>query len=151
MRRMILAIASIGMALLFGAVATPGLAGEAGLQSVGYRHGSYYCQSRECAAYYNCGYYKRCCSYSIMTVRLTMAAADTIRSATTAVADITARGISSVSFAGGLGRPLRFHFPAVAVAPAQWRAMAAALETLRLASGPLVEMRQNRSQCSRVS
>jgi hypothetical protein len=55
MRRMIVTIALIGLALLFGAVATPGIAG--------YRHGSYYCQSRECAAYYNCGYYKKCCSY----------------------------------------------------------------------------------------
>ena len=44
---MILAIASIGMALLFGAAPTPGLAGEASVQFVGYRHGSYYCESRE--------------------------------------------------------------------------------------------------------
>jgi hypothetical protein len=63
MRRMILAIASIGMAFLFGAAPTPGLAGEVGVQFVGYRHGSYYCDYRECAAYYNCGYYKKCCSY----------------------------------------------------------------------------------------
>ena len=63
MRKMIVAIALIGMALLFGAAPTPGLAGEAGLQSVGYRHGGSYCAYRECAAYYNCGYYKRCCSY----------------------------------------------------------------------------------------
>jgi hypothetical protein len=40
MGRMILAIASIGMAFLFVCAApTPGLAGEAGLQFVGYRHG----------------------------------------------------------------------------------------------------------------
>ena len=58
MRKMILAIALIGMAILFGAAPTPGLAGEAGLQFVGYRHGSSYCAYRECAAYYNCGYYK---------------------------------------------------------------------------------------------
>jgi hypothetical protein len=51
------------MALLFGATPTPGLAGEAGVQFVDYRHGSYYCDYRECAAYYNCGYYKKCCSY----------------------------------------------------------------------------------------
>ncbi|MFZ0398170.1 MAG: hypothetical protein WAM06_09055 [Methyloceanibacter sp.] len=63
MRKMILAISLIGMAILFGAAPTPGLAGEAGLQFVGYRHGSSYCAYRECAAYYNCGYYKRCCSY----------------------------------------------------------------------------------------
>ena len=63
MRRMILACALTGMVLLFGAAPTPGLAGEAGVQFVGYRHGSYYCDYRECAAYYNCGYYKKCCSY----------------------------------------------------------------------------------------
>jgi hypothetical protein len=40
MRKMILAIALIGMAILLGAAPTPGLAGEAGLQFVGYRHGS---------------------------------------------------------------------------------------------------------------
>jgi len=48
MRKMIVAIALIGMAILFGAAPTPEL--------VGYRHGSYYCVYRECAAYYNCGY-----------------------------------------------------------------------------------------------
>jgi hypothetical protein len=59
---MILACSLTGMALLFGAAPTPGLAGEAGVEFVGYRHGSYYCDYRECAAYYNCGYYKKCCS-----------------------------------------------------------------------------------------
>ena len=87
MRKMILAIALIGMAILFGAAPTPGLAGEAGLQFVGYRHGSSYCAYRECAAYYNCGYYKRCCSYyHIMTVRPIMAAVDTITRSTITVA-----------------------------------------------------------------
>ena len=46
MRRMILACSLTGMALLFGAAPTPGLAGEAGVQFVGYRHGSYYCDYR---------------------------------------------------------------------------------------------------------
>ena len=63
MRKVIVAIALIGMAILFGAAPTPGLAGEAALQFVGYRHGGSYCAYRESAAY-NCGYYyKRCCSY----------------------------------------------------------------------------------------
>lgn len=47
------------MTLLFGLASTPGRAGEAAsLQFVGYKHGNYYCQSREGASYYNCGYYK---------------------------------------------------------------------------------------------
>jgi len=37
-------------------------AGEAAsLEFVGYKHGNYYCQSRESASYYNCRYYNKCC------------------------------------------------------------------------------------------
>ncbi len=77
MYKVIMAIAVLGMAVLFGMTKTPVLAAEAGnfsrlpaatqaptpsLELVGYRHGSYYCQYRECASYYYCGYYKKCCS-----------------------------------------------------------------------------------------
>ena len=48
MRRMILACAVSGMALLFGAVPTPGLAGDASLQFVGYKHGGLYSVSGVC-------------------------------------------------------------------------------------------------------
>jgi hypothetical protein len=82
MRRMILACALTGMALLFGAAPTPGLAGEAGVQFVGYRHRSYDClpiitavTTRNAAVI-----------TSIMTATHTTAAVDTItRSAITAV------------------------------------------------------------------
>jgi hypothetical protein len=77
MRKLIVIIA-LGVAVLFGMAKTPSLATETdyasklpeavqtlepGLQLVGYQHGGQYCQYRRCGSYYNCGYYRKCCSY----------------------------------------------------------------------------------------
>ena len=81
MRKLIVAIALIGVAVLFGISATPMLAAGAGnssklpgaltamqhgLQRVGYKYcdynGCYYCQRRECDDYYY-NYGKRYCKH----------------------------------------------------------------------------------------
>jgi len=91
MRRMILACALTGMVLLFGAAPTPGLAGEAGVQFVGYRHGSYYCDYRNALPIITAVTTRNAAVItSIMTATHTTAAADTItRSAITAVVAIS--------------------------------------------------------------
>ena len=115
MRKMIRAIALIGMAILFGAAATPGLAGEAGLQFVGYRHGSSYCAYRECAAQ------EMLQLLPIMTVRPIMAAVYTItRSTITAVvAADTSPFCQCASVLRALRPPARLQTAAFAVALAQ--------------------------------
>jgi hypothetical protein len=118
---MILAIASHGAPVR--RAPTPGLAEEAGVQFVGYRHGSYYCESRECAAYYNCGYYKRCRSYYQYYDCAPYYGGGGYyykNTITAAVAAVTSPfAIPALHLAGGLGRPHRFQTADRAVALAQ--------------------------------
>ncbi len=78
MNRLKLIIALLAVALLFGFAKTPSFAAGSvqnpisaiaveqftpGIVLAGYKHGGQYCQYRECAEYYSCGYYKKCCRY----------------------------------------------------------------------------------------
>jgi hypothetical protein len=79
MRKLIVAAAALGVAVLLGAsvalaagaggaarLPNPAVTMRPGVELVGYKHcdysGCYYCQYRECDRYYDCGYYKRCCA-----------------------------------------------------------------------------------------
>jgi hypothetical protein len=78
MNKLKLTVALLAIVLLFGLTKTPSLAAGAmqnpvtpmtveqsagGLVLAGYQHNGQYCQYRECAEYYSCGYYKKCCRY----------------------------------------------------------------------------------------
>ena len=78
MNKLKITIAFLAAALLFGLVNSSSFAGGTaqnpmsliaaehsapGVVLAGYRHGGQYCQYRECAEYYSCGYYKKCCRY----------------------------------------------------------------------------------------
>jgi hypothetical protein len=82
MRRLIVAMALLATAVLFGALQTPSMAASAGsysklpeqmqvlkpgVQLVGYKYcdynGCYYCQYRVCDSYSYCGYGHKCCSH----------------------------------------------------------------------------------------